>query len=214
MNVSRMKTDAFGFGQIADMIGGESLSSSRYAVEERLYRAIPLLRTLYMRVDEAASASNKPHEVDPTLIQDARVILEMALEELPNPDNNAAFNEIESYEFRSVDAVRGVLVKNQALQEALKAMEVLARPDTSLRDVRAAVEWLYNHQQCLPEGEALWTRCMGIVSARGLLLEWVKVTDASPAQPSVHTEETLKHKKKADRAMATFVDVMSSAPLV
>lgn len=214
MNVSRMKPDAFGFTQIADMIGGERLSSSRHAVEERLYRAIPLLRTLYMRVFEAANASNKPHEVDPKLIQDARAILEMALEELPDPDNNLAFNEIDSYEFRSLDAMRGVLVKNQALQDALVSMEVLARPDTSLRDVRVAVEWLYNHQHDLPEGKAHWRRCMDIVSARGLLLEWVKATDASPAQPSVHTEETLKHQKKADRAMQTFADVMKSAPIV
>ena len=190
------KIDAFGFSEAASRISTTGLTCQVNQIALDCYRSAGILRVLRQSL-----LNGDKGEVS---LYDVQAAVEAALAAMPDPDGES-FNAIDDISCDVNQAVRSLLLRQQAVADLLEAMEVAARMDCTLDEVNEAANTAYGIVTILPDGQRHWDAFCELIVRRGLSVELIDLGPSFGPRPKVHTPETRKLSKVVQRRTAAFV---------
>jgi hypothetical protein len=190
------KIDAFGFSEATSRISTTGLTRQVDIIAHDCYRSAGILRILRLSLLNC----NK----DEISLYDVQAAVEAALAVLPNPDGEH-FTAIDDISHDVNQAVRSLLLRQQAVADLLEAMEVAARMDRTLDEINEAANTAYGVVTILPDGQCHWDAFCELIVRRGLT---VKLIELAPnvIHPQVDTPEGHRRNAKLIRKAIALGD--------
>lgn len=190
------KIDAFGFSEAASRISTTGMCRQVYQIAQDCCRSAGILRVLRLSLLNG--------DKDEVSLYDVRAAVEAALAAMPDPDGER-FNAIDDISGDINQAVRSLLLRQQAVADLLEAMEVAARMDRTLEEINEAANIAYGVVTILPDGQRHWDTFCELIVRRGLSVELIDLGPGFGPRPKINTPETLKLSKAVQRKTAAFV---------
>lgn len=203
--------DGFGFVSAKAEFNPDSLRDLAYEISGGCNRAEVILRRVEAMFREEAT-------FDSRRIDEMWLLVEMALEYMPNPDLDV-FDPMEKYLWSIRPKLKQAAAERQALARMVDLMAQAGRTDASIGEIRKAANEIHDCATSLPDGRQYLDAFCGMLRSRGYLVEQFGGDgDLMPVPKVFQSSGELKAWKKALRKtkplMKDFIDELVRKGLV
>lgn len=121
--------------------------------------------------------------------EDLACLIDAALRLLPEEVADSLTETIARSRQDVRNIIQGLMLESSALRLMLKAMEVAARPSSTLEEIDRAATTAHACEHALQDGGTFLTTFAAMVEGRGMVVEWLDLGDTTPRFPRVHASQ-------------------------